>query len=169
MKNLIYLLLIIIFISSCSTYNQNSSEYKKTIHLIDPKILKKNTMILLYSNNDYELQIPLTSLVNHIIIKKDSELIELFKYAESLINENSENNLFPNEKFDLDYWGENFWVSYRTLFESAMYIVYDKKNDEYIREVTVESNAWIGGPLAAFISYKVFINDKIFWQHNISA
>lgn len=169
MKNLIYLLFIIIFISSCSTYNQNSSEYKKAIHLIEPKILQKNTMILLYSNNDYELQVPLTSLVNHIIIKSDNELIELFKYSDSLINKKSENILFPNDKFDLEHWGVNFWVSYRTLFESAKYIIYDKKNNVYIREVTIESNSWIGGPLAAEVRYKVYINGKIFWEINISA
>lgn len=171
MKNLIYLLFIIIFISSCSIFDDGTTtKYNKTVKLYKIDWLEKDIKIFLYKKDNYKLYIPIRYLVNYVNFSSENSLLVFFKYADSLINLKSEQKIFPNTMFNLKGYGKYFDIfAYRDLFESGSYIIYDTKENKYITEVTVDSYVWSGGPLAADVRYKVYIKGKIFWEINVQA
>ena len=169
MKIILITMAAFIFLSSCSIFNNGESEYyKKKVYLLDEKDYKESILFIVYTKDSFELQVPLIKLTNYVYIENEEKLTDYFDFINSIIKSEPKSSKIntPLIGFAFQSGYYKYGLLPRRLFESGDYKIYNTKSKTYIKDVIVELDESYSGPMAASISYWVFINGYKFWGFN---
>ncbi len=169
MRFIMLFLVLSSFLSACAFVdNAKTTTFNEEVKLLKIDSYKDETLISVYSNEEFELLIPLREILRHTYIGDERDLADCCNYISYLLKNKSNNQKIKDSKFELGWFSsDKFKILDKELFESGDYLIYNNKTNKYIEKVVVRWESWYSGPLAASFELWVYIDNFVFYEFNM--
>ncbi len=156
MKNILFLLIILLAFQGCRKNEKINGVTVKLIEKDDPAIFKKS--VILYDSTDYLIKTPLDTFLTGFPFNTSSEYDDMKAKA---INDGTTKDILSVSDY-LIYTSDSIFILAYYL-ETGKCFVYDKHSRSGVKTVVVEPFL-TGGPIASTEGRRFYLNNKRFFE-----